>query len=185
MQRWTTTSGKMALAPSSRSGGPVFDNFSAGEIEHFAQGIVVGKAWLILCDLTELAVQALDDIGRVYDFPNLGRICEKGAQNISIIFPVFGITAFHEICHPHILPKSHAVCLFIKNFAVPFDNNQAERDLRMVKVKTKVSACFRSSEGCQNFLIILAYTSTAKKHHVNSFHAILLAVKGQPSIAWT
>ena len=78
-----------------------------------------------------------------------------------------------------------AVCLFIKNFAVPFDNNQAERDLRMVKVKTKVSGCFRTKEGCQDFLNILAYTSTAKKHHVNPFHAILLAVKGQPSIAWT
>ena len=77
------------------------------------------------------------------------------------------------------------VCLFIKNFAVPFDNNQAERDLRMVKVKTKVSGCFRTKEGCQDFLNILAYSNTAKKHHVNPFHAILLAVEGQPSIAWT
>ena len=78
-----------------------------------------------------------------------------------------------------------AICLFIKNFAVPFDNNQAERDLRMVKVKTKVSGCFRTKEGCQDFLNILAYSNTAKKHHVNPFHAILLAVKGQPSITWT
>ncbi len=78
-----------------------------------------------------------------------------------------------------------AVCLFIKNFAVPFDNNQAERDLRMVKVKTKVSGCFRTEEGCRDFLNILAYTSTAKKNYVNPFYAILLAVKGQPCIAST
>ena len=78
-----------------------------------------------------------------------------------------------------------AVCLFIKNFAVPFDNNQAERDLRMVKVKTKVSGCFRTKEGCLDFLYILAYSSTAKKHHINPFLAILLARKGQPPFAWT
>ena len=64
--------------PISTPGGPVFDNFPAGQIEHFAQGIVVGETGFGLGDLPELAVQALDDIGRVYDFPNLGGICEKG-----------------------------------------------------------------------------------------------------------
>ena len=78
-----------------------------------------------------------------------------------------------------------AVCLFAKNFAVPFDNNQAERDLRMVKVKVKVSGCFRTAEGCRDFLNILAYTSTAKKQKVNPFYAILLAVKNRPCIAST
>lgn len=65
------------------------DNFPAGQIEHFAQGIVVGKAGLVLCELAELAVQALNDIRRVYDFPNLGGICEKGTQNIPVLLPAF------------------------------------------------------------------------------------------------
>lgn len=54
--------------------------FPASQIEHLAQGIAVGTAELILGDLLELADQTLDDIGRVYVFPDLGGICEKGAQ---------------------------------------------------------------------------------------------------------
>ena len=75
--------------PISTSGGPVPDNFPAGQIEHPAQGIVVGEAGLVFCDLAELTVQALNDIRRVYDFPNLGGICEKGAQNIPVVLPAF------------------------------------------------------------------------------------------------
>lgn len=75
--------------PISASGGPVFDNFLAGQVEHLPQRIVVGKAGLVLGDLSELAVQTFDDIGRVYDFPDIGGICEKGAQNIPIILPAF------------------------------------------------------------------------------------------------
>ena len=50
----------------------MFDNLPAGQIKHLTQGIVVGEAGFVLGNLPELAVQALDDIGRVYDFPNLG-----------------------------------------------------------------------------------------------------------------
>jgi transposase len=73
-----------------------------------------------------------------------------------------------------------SICLFIKNFAVPFDNNQAERDIRMIKTKTKVSGCFRSLDGASNYLKIMSYVGTAKKLKLNPYEAIRQAILGTP-----
>lgn len=75
-----------------------------------------------------------------------------------------------------------SVCLFLKNLSVPFDNNQAERDLRMIKVKTKVSGCFRSESGAQEYLTIMSYIGTARKHGINAFTAVREALNGNPNI---
>ena len=72
------------------------------------------------------------------------------------------------------------VCLFIHNFNVPFDNNQAERDLRMIKVKTKVSGCFRTEEGARDYLKIMSYVGTAHKQGYNAYEAIKNAITGHP-----
>ena len=71
-----------------------------------------------------------------------------------------------------------SVCLFIHNFNVPFDNNQAERDLRMIKVKTKVSGCFRTEEGARDYLKIMSYIGTAHKRGHNAYQAIKNAISG-------
>ena len=71
---------------------------------------------------------------------------------------------------------------FVKDFRVGFDNNQAERDVRMAKVKKKVSGCFRSNQGAQDFAIIRSYISTVKKNGKNAFDEIKNALIGKPFI---
>lgn len=77
-----------------------------------------------------------------------------------------------------------SVCLFTKNFFVPFDNNQAERDLRMIKVKNKVSGCFRSEEGARDYLKIMSYVGTAHKQGHNAYDAIRNALSGHPEFVF-
>ena len=74
------------------------------------------------------------------------------------------------------------VCLFVKDFSVPFDNNQAERDLRAVKAKKSISGCFRSETGAQDYLDVMSYLSTGKKHGVSVFDALTAAFAGNAEI---
>ena len=70
--------------------------------------------------------------------------------------------------------------LFLSDRNVPFDNNQAERDLRMIKAKTKISGCFRSSDGDGIFAAIKSYTSSLRKNNLNIFNAIIQAWNAKP-----
>ena len=63
---------------------------------------------------------------------------------------------------------------------VPFSNNQAEQDLRMMQVQQKISGTFRTLEGAKMFARIRAYLSTARKNKRDVFQEIVAALSGQP-----
>ncbi len=74
------------------------------------------------------------------------------------------------------------VLAFMEGSPEIFDNNQAERDLRMMKVKQKISGVFRSAKGADMFCRIRGYISTSRKHSVSAFAALKSALQGKPFI---
>jgi transposase len=71
---------------------------------------------------------------------------------------------------------------FVDDLAVSFDNNQSERDLRMARLQTKVSGCFRSERGARSFAAVRSYIETGRKHGANPYDILVELFEHDP---WT
>lgn len=74
------------------------------------------------------------------------------------------------------------ILLFCRDLRVPFDNNGAERDLRMVKLHQKISGSFRSGRGAERLAAVRSYISTGNKHHHNILDLLTTLTTGHPWI---
>jgi len=72
------------------------------------------------------------------------------------------------------------VLRFAHDFRVPFGNNQAEQDIRMVKLQQKISGCWRTPQGAQRFLAVRSYISTIRKNGLGALDALGALAAGQP-----
>lgn len=103
---------------------------------------------------------------RAPDGPRVGRLKRTPARNL------LDRLATHE----------DATLAFLHDWAVPFDNNQAERDLRMIKVQQKISGTFRDDSGATAFCRIRSYLATLRKQAAQLLTALELACAGQPPL---
>jgi transposase len=86
----------------------------------------------------------------------------------------------HHALARRLLDRQDDYLRFTQDFTVPADNNGTERDIRMAKLKQKVSGCLRTRTGARQFCTIRSYLSTAAKHGLTFFDALITLTEGQP-----
>lgn len=75
-----------------------------------------------------------------------------------------------------------SILAFMRDFSVPFDNNLSERDLRMMKLRQKISGTFRNFDALVDFCRIRGYVSTARKNGLNALQALRRVFAGDPFV---
>ncbi len=86
----------------------------------------------------------------------------------------------HHALARRLLARQDDYLRFTRDWRVPPDNNGTERDIRMAKLRQKVSGCLRTLTGARQFCAIRSYLSTAPKHGLGFFDALVMLTEGQP-----
>lgn len=127
---------------------------------------------------------------QIIDFEKrYGKILETGIQENPMPYPDKHVIRrgrrkqskaknLFDRCHKH----QKEILSFMYDFSIPFSNNQAERDIRMMKLQQKISGTFRSEEGASCFCRIRGYISTLKKHEQPVLTCLVRAFDGKPFI---
>jgi transposase len=90
------------------------------------------------------------------------------------------LMAKHHALARRLIDRQNDYLRFTTDPRVPFDNNAAEREVRMVKLRQKVSGCLRTLTGAQQFCAIRSYLATAAKHSIHFFAALTTLAEGCP-----
>ena len=86
----------------------------------------------------------------------------------------------HNALARRLLDRQDDYLRFTTGRRIPADNNGSERDIRMIKLRQKVSGCLRTLTGAKQFCAIRSYLSTAAKHGRNFFDTFVMLAEGQP-----
>jgi transposase len=86
----------------------------------------------------------------------------------------------HNALARRLLDRQDDYLRFTADFRAPPDNNGSERDIRMAKLKQKVSGCLRTMTGARQFCAIRSYLSTAAKHGLSFFDALVMLAEDEP-----
>lgn len=86
----------------------------------------------------------------------------------------------HNALARRLLDRQDDHLRFTTDARIPFDNNPAEREIRMIKVRQKVSGCLRTIAGAEQFCTIRSYLATAAKNGIGFMHALTQLAEGHP-----
>jgi transposase len=92
------------------------------------------------------------------------------------------ITKRHNALARRLIDRQDDYLRFTTNWRIPPDNNGSERDIRMIKLRQKISGCLRTLTGAKQFCAIRSYLSTAAKHGRPFFDTLVMLAEGRP---WT